>query len=507
MESKNIKNPLDKRILKLQKDFDNAFDNKDKKKINELINKATNSFKDKDLNELSEASLYYSIANGYNDLITLSNSEIDEKIIEKILYFHRMSINIIDEYNYIDEEEPYFIGLMRSLYTNYANILSTIGRIIEAIKYFKIVLTLDDNFAMAMGNLGISYMTYSNIICDKGHKNILNYFSYHYLKNSIKNINEEVDKGAKEIFMYYLALYNTEYIEKFLSQKLDIPRYSLGRSNEEKNYRNWCLENNLFLNPMNDLPIKENFIARDIVHLPDITMPVKENINYKFHIMYNNLKEEFISSRFLYYEALEPNYKTHYSDRDVYLINNWNNAIYSVRIEKLKNSFKLLYSILDKSAFFLNEYYNLNINENEITFRNLWENSKEGSLNILPYRNNYGLNAIRWLYKDIFVNLHKSPNPHSKTLHTLRNALEHKYIVVTISNLTLSEDLEKKENIWYISERKLQNYTLQLLHMVRELLIYLVISVNITENEKKEIYKSEFIPLINADNYDDEWKI
>ncbi|HHX70672.1 MAG: LA2681 family HEPN domain-containing protein [Miniphocaeibacter sp.] len=504
--SKKNENPLDDRIIKLQKDFDNAFDNKDEKKIEKLINKAINSFNNKDLNVISIASLYYSIANGYSDLITLSNSGSNEKIIEKIIYFYRKSINIIKEYDYTYEEKQYFLGLMLSLYTNYANILSTIGRTIEAIKYFKIVLTLDDSFAMAMGNLGISYMTYSNIIYDKGHKNILNYFSYHYLKNSIENINEKIDKGAKEMFMYYLDLYDTEYIEKFLSQKLDIPRHSLGMSNAEKNYRNWCLENNLFLNPMNDLPIKENFIASDIVHLPDITMSVKKNINYKFHIMYNNLKEEFISSRFLYYESLEPNYKTHYSDRDVYLTNNLDNAMHSVRIEKLKSSFKLLYSILDKSSFFLNEYYNLNINENEITFRNLWESSKECNLNILPYVNNYGLNAIRWLYKDIFVNLHKSPNPHSKILHTLRNALEHRFLVVT-NSLTLNEDLEEKGNIWYISEKNFQNYTLELLHMVRELLIYLVISVNISENEKKKSYKRGFIPSINADNYEDEWKI
>ncbi len=68
--------------------------------------------------------------------------------------------------------------------------------------------------------------------------------------------------------------------------------------------------------------------------------------------MLNQLKEEYIYSRFLCYEGSEKSRQLHYADRDVLLSNaDYNMVNYSIRLEQLKSAFKNLYSIFDQIGF------------------------------------------------------------------------------------------------------------------------------------------------------------
>ena len=70
---------------------------------------------------------------------------------------------------------------------HYSNTLDHCGRKIAAIEQYKKALNIDDNFGMALGNLGRVYQHYGMLEYDNGHRDIFHYFAYHYLDNAIKS--------------------------------------------------------------------------------------------------------------------------------------------------------------------------------------------------------------------------------------------------------------------------------------------------------------------------------
>lgn len=77
-----------------------------------------------------------------------------------------------------------------------------------------------------------------------------------------------------------------------------------------------------------------------------------------FHGMFNQIKQEYIYARYLYYSALSFN-EPHFADREIYIKSYTDYAQYSIRLEKLKTAFKTLYGLFDKMSFFLSHYFDL----------------------------------------------------------------------------------------------------------------------------------------------------
>ncbi|HGM4082865.1 TPA: LA2681 family HEPN domain-containing protein [Listeria monocytogenes] len=507
---KKMNNPLDKKVSELQTKFDNALDLQDIKTLETVLEEALQTLSTADLNSISKASLYYSIATTYGDLEMYSKEYQTEKNQEKQIFYFRKSLDSINEFGISDPENPYYLGFKLNLYTNYANSLSRIGRTIEAIKYFQKALAISPNFGMALGNSGIAYISYANIMSDTNHANIFHHVAYKLLKNTLSN-EENLHSQAKQYFAYYLSLYDDDFKEKFLETELNFDSFSLGETEDEVNYRTWVLNNRLYLNPMNDLPFTDNFIATDILHLPSMRMKISDGINYKFHSMFNNLKQEFISARFNFFECSQLENDTHYADKETHILNTLDYTSFSIRQEKLKLSYRSLYSLFDKVAYFLNEYFDLGIKERDINFRSIWKEKKTGRngyeyRNILPLEKNRALSGIHWLFKDLFIKLYESPSPHAKELNTLRNGLEHKFVNVYL-DIFYDKDSESVEtDSINISEESLEKFTYQLLNMVRELLIYLSLSVHINEQQFTGD-KDEFVPPFIISELEDDWKL
>jgi hypothetical protein len=86
---------------------------------------------------------------------------------------------------------------------------------------------------------------------------------------------------------------------------------------------------------------------------------------------FNQMKQEYVSVRFLLYEGLTTD-EIHYSDNDVTLINTLDYPVYSLAVEKMKFAFRVAYSLFDKIAFFLNHYTDLEIPHKKISFKTIW---------------------------------------------------------------------------------------------------------------------------------------
>src|SRR5260370_37886414 len=102
-----------------------------------------------------------------------------------------------------------------------------------------------------------------------------------------------------------------------------------------------------------------------------------------FFAFFNQIKQEFVSARFLRFEGITSS-GAHYSDRGVLLHNTFDYPTYSLAIERVKSAFRILYSLFDKIAFFLNQYLELAIPERQVTFRTFWYVSQDRKKGLRP---------------------------------------------------------------------------------------------------------------------------
>ena len=151
---------------------------------------------------------------------------------------------------------------------------------------------------------------------------------------------------------------------------------------------------------------------------------------------------------------------------------------------------------------FINEYYSLKIKTRQVNFHSIWRSNSD--LNKMLDKN-IGLSSIFWIEKDNSL----TANPNSKRLKIIRNYLEHRFTNITLNIFNGSEDNEdNNETRLYLTEFELQEFALDLLNLVREVIFSLKNAIQISENEKQSTISSEvaLIP-INYEEVDSEDKL
>ncbi|RHQ89436.1 hypothetical protein DWX80_18510, partial [Ruminococcus sp. AF21-3] len=96
---------------------------------------------------------------------------------------------------------------------------------------------------------------------------------------------------------------------------------------------------------------------------------------------------------------------------------------YSIRVEQLKSSYKILFSIYDKTAFFINDLWKLGFKEKMASADRVFKSKN------YP-RDNVSLTAMKWVYMEFCEKFGNAEAAYEKELKDLRNALEHKYVKV-----------------------------------------------------------------------------
>lgn len=442
--------------------------------------------------------LYYNIANAWNFKysITFTNSEkaqvwnFEQPYIEKQIFYLRSSIR---------EPEFYNLSIFQQCitYTNLANALDTVGRFIEAIAYWNKAIFLDENFGMALGNIGLGLESYARNLYDGGHQCVLMKSASDYYKKAIQTIDKRHEVYI-ESFKIKLKDLNAKLL-KFCNIKNTVQimnkLFELGDTEEEKSYRTWCLRNTLFLNPINDLGFL-TLGASDTITTPNMVTPIDFGPCYQG--FFNQMKQEFISARFLCYEGIKQN-SPHFSDKDVILYDTLDYPCYSLYIEKTKNAFRVAYGILDKIAYFINEYFCLGVKQSSVYFKTIWFNKgkkEDGLLPQLQNRSNLPLRGLYWVSKDLFEDKQGFKDlvePEAQNLYEIRNHIEHKYLKVhefLIWNKNNSLHPSLVDDLAYSIERKdFERKTLFLLQLIRNALIYLSLSIHNEEKQKEKTNK------------------
>ena len=365
--------------------------------------------------------------------------------------------------------------------TNLGNIMSHLGRPVEALAYYDRAMALYPKYGMTLGNRAQATVFYSRYHYDRGHQ-------YVFLARARDDFTEALkypaEPGAHEAFRARLAEFDERKLTSHLKD-FNLTRHSLGRLAPERRFRQWALKERLFLNPVNDLgpfPIA----GRDILQLPNIVTRLEQGPT--FHGFFNQLKQEYAAARWFCYEALSakgsPKEINDIADRQLMLVDAQDCARFGLQLEKLKLAFRAAYSLLDKIAFFLNAYLDLGLDLTRVNFRSVWfqdANPRKQQLHPKLPQDNAPLRGLFWLSRD-FVEANpdfaSAMEPDAQAIATIRNHLEHRFLRVSEMG---AQEIWKEDIGYDLSPASLRDRTLRLLRSARAATIYLVLAMNTYE--------------------------
>ncbi len=465
-------------------------------------------------------------------------SDIDIRLhyLESMIWENMRLLNVREDRNVWDWEQPEIeqelIHLRRAIVpealkemppeqvahvlSNMAALLNHVGRFCEALECWDRSLRLRPDFPMARGKRGYALTHYAQVLYDRVHVEL-------FLKRARSDMKAALSSNiydkAKGYFKRRIRWVDVRLPARGGHRKgpglFDSPQ---AYSEPEMNYRRWCLEHRLVLNPLGDLgPYPA--AARDILMVPPrVRMGRKGRFYQGF---FNQLKQAYVSARYLYYEGVTAG-EVHFSDADVLLFDTMDFPTYSLSVEKIKASFAMAYSVFDKLARFLNHYLELGAPEGAATFRTIWYEELEPERGLRPELQklrNWALRGLFWLSKDLYEDRREfmeTLEPDARELSEIRYHLERHYLKLHddfytgLGSDTAWHDRRPQDSLAYSLHRgDFEAKTLRLLKRVRSALMYLSFGVHLEErrNDGGSDAGEEHLPAIMLNVLDDAFKL
>jgi len=366
---------------------------------------------------------------------------------------------------------------------NLGNKLRIAGRLIEALDYWRRALEVQPNFGMSLCNRAIHLANYAKVLEDPNEQTLFLWVAHKEASAALAptalfgDVRDEPTREAtKKLKEWIESIMDVEEIAA-----LDPLTWQDTSSTEEEcDYRHWCLVNCLYLNPLNDLG-RYTVATNDSMGLAAHVVPVSEP--HKFESFFDQMKQEYVSARWLLYDGLMVKIP-HFSDRYVSLHATEPRPSLSLAIEKVKTAYRISYSLFDKVGFFMNAYMELGIPEKQISFRRLWRTGEKGLIRKeFDVTDNWGFCALYWLAKDFFEKANDEvAEPQAHGLSDIRNHLEHKYLRVTVAE---SPTVPDDDLALMVSREQFEGKTMHLLKLARSALIYLAIGIGFEERRRQ----------------------
>jgi hypothetical protein len=275
------------------------------------------------------------------------------------------------------------------------------------------------------------------------------------------------------------------------------------------------------LNDLGPYPIA----AQDILHSPPLIVELSDETIPWQHKLINQLKQEFASARFLFYDGVHSQ-GVHFSDRNNLLYNTLDSPSYCLSTEKVKASLRMAYSLLDKIAWFIDEYFVSGVAQSNaatpgeshkrkrVYFWSVWyeknAEKSEALKALLRNRKNWPLRGLYWLRNDFYQQENKLYLPPDTALmNEIRNQIEHNFFVVANSAFVGSSTLESTREAsreYPITTDELNTTALRMLKTARASIIYLLLAISSEERRKKGDSKERLLVPCYPDVWEDKWK-
>jgi hypothetical protein len=364
---------------------------------------------------------------------------------------------------------------LHNAYVNLGFVYSKLGRTIESLEIYEFIL---EKYGSDYGLFNTAYglTTYSEFsanpkLCIKKAYNI---FKTMREDDNLKRIFRE---KSENMMNYILEDYDEEFLEEEIEEDENIE--IIVESDFESFMVEYNWENKLTLNFCEFCQNCPKFIEDSLV-IEKMVYPTPDENNEtlfsKFSSYLNQIKMEYISARTMLILSENEEFDLDSITRHVYMVDTDFSEANDIRIQFLKDSFKNFFNILDKIAVFIKNYLNVEYDDKEIDFTNVW--FKPGLKEKFARCNNAGATALFDIYCDLEFDYNK------KYLRDTRNALTHRYLKIT----------HEKQEITDKTVEELKNETLEIAHLSKNAIIYLMRFVKINEEYQEEKLDIEFIP-------------
>ncbi len=403
----------------LGNEINEAGDKHDIEKLKGIIHYAEN-LDIKDFSSEEKSIFYYFLSNAWANQMNQEIAPEDIPFVcnkqEKQIFYLRLSIKYFGHGNSSFQKAQ--------VYVNLGNSYDHIGRFVDAHIMWNKALEVYPDFGMAICNIGHGILRYARYIDDKTQ---IIYFqkAYNLLKSCLRynDISITIKSQIKDLVNNL-----EEFIgEQNLSLSFNWDNYNIGTTKKEIEYREWSLDNRLFLNSLNDITINK-IAAEDDLFLPSITYKKENYPNYVYQNIFNQIKQEYVSARCFLYEAVFCQEK-HFSDKNNYLMDTFDYSIYSYSMEKAKAAYRICYSIFDKIAYLLREYFRIDVKPHEINFSKIWYKDRKNKQLREEFNDgqNWAIKGLYWVSKDLyFKDQNFIVDPDSENIADIRNFIEHK---------------------------------------------------------------------------------
>lgn len=408
----------------------------------------------------------------------------------------RLAINIINELKPYEIKDDILFTICQ-VYRIYANLLDDCGRSNLAIEYYHKIYELNPKLSWGLLDYAVALNQYSwTLNVPQEDIKILKYVSCQLFENGFKfNGKYSLQEKYKASYLCRYKRFIDEKIRNqnenervveltnllYLKEKFD------PSTEEEKLYYHWVYDQILFLHPLNEIKEYSQYFMFDLLHINDA---LKERESFDIcQEMYNEIKQSFLFSRLLMYEALSENLRYDFDpDLNSNIISEKEGVIHSIKYEKLKIVLKLCYSCYDKVAFLINAYFDLKISEHECSMATIWESDKlkennldKPSLLHGPTKNR-GLNGLYWNMLDIkrCINDEFLEELEISGVSKMRNYLEHRHFCVVANG----SDYQNSEKVMHITEAGISEKAIRMMKLLREALFCLCTAINIEEQER-----------------------
>jgi len=437
----------------------------------------------------------FNMANGFYSLFILESKSsyiplkpYDNQNLQNSKKYFRIAINSIDTLD--------FLTKIKTL-TNYANLLDTLYRGIEAMNAYDKCLALKPGFPMALGNKAMQLMNFARISGE--YQAAIFITAYQMLTKAIeqKSLIEYGGLGAKKTFKTVMENIEKQFEDKSVLSKpishsilnfSDVPKF-------EESYFEFCIKENLFLNfhihePRCEAALKDSVFISLIVSQGD-----EENARNLFNFI-NHLKEDYAVARMTLFLTKYKNKSFDDISLKTKYVNTCDYLGFNLYLGLIKNSFKQSFDILDKIANFINLYSGLGLDENKVKFYAttnegcIWKEDGQIRSEFIDM-DNKGFFALYDIFLDFISQEYLE-------FIQIRNAITHRKLLVFHSNL---ENTKFNADTCEIGLLILEKTTIELLYLIRAAIIYLINFVEI-EERRKAGNRKDIPPLyFNSDQF------
>ena len=470
-----------------------AYGRKDVKEIDSIAETVEKWLDDDQLNTFDRLMSYYILGQACNTQKCLthdpSKAMFNHPLAMKEICCYRMTLRIVDD---IKEKGIWSLlntakGCEYQAHVHLGNVYDHLGRHQDALHSYNIAGVLIPSDYMWQFNLGFSYggmfgyyeARVQPLLVDKARKLLAP-----FLKKP------QTTRSATQMYNRLSRLR--------VPDKLEDKNIEYGTS-EEDVYNKWVNENYLRLNAYNEIAPRSLYAQDDSLYFDTLyTAKGSQSDSYRMMSMLNEIKQEYVSARYMLYSYFKESGKSHFSDKNVRIVEVCQYANYSYNVEMAKSAFRSLYSLLDKIAFALNGYLQLGIKGNDVSFKSFWypdKKSRNLRQEILNYSAVISLAGLLFIRNDIYGgNESYLQGEETKKLQRVRNAMEHRAIQIVDDGF-----MEDKDAVLIISRGDFEKVAMNLITTVRQAIFCFVNAVKhieydkITEARKQGIVMEEYV--------------